>query len=837
MFSSDQDRNAPDRYLDTAYKALKGNPNATNQVLQAAAQGQAVGLKGLAAAAAQQSQQQAQQAMAQQQAQAAGQQPTIIQKLAQQGQGIMGQLPGSIQLASAPQGAPEQPPQMAPQHMAGGGLVAFADGGAIGNDIDGSFGYEAADAYGDGSQGYAGGGLVSFAEGGALPPDVIDAIQSHFAYGGEVRGFAEGDYLSPDEVRTKYDQMQKEIQDLLERKHLESKYRGLKGMSPEEMAREKARHAERVKMGRLSESSGFEPSAAEPEPKGPGYSDVYSEARAERAPEPASYRSKYGLPPRSTKEQYTTTAEPPAPKGPSYGDLYPKSAGAAGPNMYDRAGYKDLYPSAEGAPEYTPYRPPEGPGPSMMERLAAHSAEPAPRLDPNMAKLARMAGQELPEIPKAADAWTGGEGFSGAGKLGEFGKGLGRFMSNPALGLLSPEVRGAHNLYTGAAKKAVGMDGLHDIVSGANQLFDVGLPNVPTEQLSGALNWFRGADDEDMGDGYPKALGKKGKDAEVKQEGTYVPDPADVAPNQPEITPRSEVHKEGQKVSKEFETVKQPTPSVATTPGADTASLASGESYGAPESMGLGGLEQARDLVSQLRGQQRMDPEIAKRLEDMQSGARNSTIMQSIMGALGKGLTSRPGGRIALGEAALGALAGYQSGASSEDDMQRKAFDVYKQYADMPISEQQKAADFILKAEQEKAAQQSAERIADIKGDARMDIEKLKEMYRLEHPELHGAGGAYGIMDPAKLATMQNLAEDNAQKRIETESKKRVSNAEPPLTDIERQKIRDQAYAEQEAYIKSRGMQGFGGFGGFTAPGQLGSGSPTLTVTRSGVVR
>ena len=816
MFSSDQDRNAPDRYLDTAYKALKGNPNATNQVLQAAAQGQAVGLKGLAAAAAQQSQQQAQQAMAQQQAQTAGQQPTIIQKLAQQGQGIMGQLPGSIQLASAPTA------DMAPQNMAGGGLVAFADGGAVGNDIDGSFGYEAADAYGDGSQGYAGGGLVSFAEGGALPPDVIDAIQSHFAYGGEVRGFAEGDFLSPDEVQTKYDQMQKEIQDLLERKHLESKYRGLKGMSPEEMAREKARHAERVKMGRLSESSGFEPSAAEPEPKGPGYSDVYSEARAESAPEPASYRKLYGNAPRSIKEQYTTTAEPPAPKGPSYGDLYPKSAGPAGPNMYERARYKDLYPSAEGAPEYTPYRPPEGPGPSMMERLAAHSAEPAARLDPNMAKLARMAGQELPEIPKAADAWTGGEGFSGAGKLGELGKGLGRFMSNPALGLLSPEVRGAANLYTGAAKKAVGMDGLQDIASGANQLFDVGLPDVPTEQLSGALNWFRGADDEDMGDGYPKALGKKGKDAEVKQEGTYVPDPATVAPNQPEITPKSEVHKEGQKVSKEFETVKQPTPSVATTPGADTASLTSGESYGVLDSMGLGGLEQARDLVSQLRGQQRMDPEIAKRLEDMQSGARNSTIMQSIMGALGKGLTSRPGGRIALGEAALGALAGYQHGASSEDDMQRKAFDVYKNYADMPISEQQHAADFILKAEKDKAAQQSAERIAENKGDDALMRLLYSERGKDERSQ-RMVGQKGGLTEGQAVGSYDSflkMAQDYYLKQGLTPTPAQVNTLAKQYMN--------------EALSATR--QGFGD-GSQLGAGGLGGGSGGLTVTRSGVVR
>ena len=73
------DFNNPEKYLTTAYDALKDNPNATNQIIQAAAQGQPVGLRGLAAAAAQQSQQQAQQAAAAQQQQ--GPQPTIMQKL------------------------------------------------------------------------------------------------------------------------------------------------------------------------------------------------------------------------------------------------------------------------------------------------------------------------------------------------------------------------------------------------------------------------------------------------------------------------------------------------------------------------------------------------------------------------------------------------------------------------------------------------------------------------------------------------------------------------------------------------------------------------------------
>ena len=83
-----QDMNNPARFLDTAYQALKDNPNATNQILQAAAQGAPVGLKGLAAAAAQQSQQEAQKAMIALQQQ--GPSPNIVQQLAHSG--IMGQI-------------------------------------------------------------------------------------------------------------------------------------------------------------------------------------------------------------------------------------------------------------------------------------------------------------------------------------------------------------------------------------------------------------------------------------------------------------------------------------------------------------------------------------------------------------------------------------------------------------------------------------------------------------------------------------------------------------------------------------------------------------------------
>ena len=123
----------PDQQLDTAYRAYLNNPNAANQTVQATAKGAPTGLQGLAAAAAahqfQTDQQAQQQQMMAQQAQ--GQPPNVVQQLAMrtaQMPGIMGQLGPNMQLA----GAPSTPaPQMPTQNMAGGGLVAFADGGLV----------------------------------------------------------------------------------------------------------------------------------------------------------------------------------------------------------------------------------------------------------------------------------------------------------------------------------------------------------------------------------------------------------------------------------------------------------------------------------------------------------------------------------------------------------------------------------------------------------------------------------------------------------------------------------------------------------------------------------
>lgn len=137
-FSSDSAN--PVKYVDTAYDALKYNAPATQQLLQAAQQGQPVGLAGLGAMAAQKFQQDTQNAQQQQNAMQQGPSPTVLQQIASGG--IMGQLQPNIALNQAP-----ETPAMPPQQMAVGGIVALNDGGFV------DYSY-------DGGEGYAGGGHI-----------------------------------------------------------------------------------------------------------------------------------------------------------------------------------------------------------------------------------------------------------------------------------------------------------------------------------------------------------------------------------------------------------------------------------------------------------------------------------------------------------------------------------------------------------------------------------------------------------------------------------------------------------------------------------------------------
>lgn len=163
---SNDDPGRPAAFTNTVYESLKANPQRTKQVLQ---QGPNAGLAWLGAAAADRYQQQA---MNQQKAQESAQfgqnpQPTIAQQLqmaAMQG-GIMGQLPNNMQMAQqppAPQGTmglgdlPVDPNTLPQEGMAGGGLVALAQGGYL--DADGSGSYEpVGESYASGGQirGYA----------------------------------------------------------------------------------------------------------------------------------------------------------------------------------------------------------------------------------------------------------------------------------------------------------------------------------------------------------------------------------------------------------------------------------------------------------------------------------------------------------------------------------------------------------------------------------------------------------------------------------------------------------------------------------------------------------
>ena len=162
-----KDPNRPAEYVDSAYEALKFNPQATQQVLQ---QGQNAGLAGLGAMAANRYQQRTQLEQKGQQAQQMAQQPpppTVLdqqlQAMMQQG-GIMGQLPNNIQMAQASPQAPQGgaglgdlpvDPNTLPQEMAGGGLVALAQGGYL-------------DGYADGGQvrGFESGDLLDVEEPG-----------------------------------------------------------------------------------------------------------------------------------------------------------------------------------------------------------------------------------------------------------------------------------------------------------------------------------------------------------------------------------------------------------------------------------------------------------------------------------------------------------------------------------------------------------------------------------------------------------------------------------------------------------------------------------------------
>lgn len=523
------DQNKPARFLDTAYNALKANPGATNQILQAAAQGQPVGLRGLAAAAAQQSQQEAQKAMTALQQQ--GPQPNIVQKLATQG--IMSQMDTGLPMA--PQmGAPEEMPQ---QMMAGGGLVSFADGGNV------------------------------------LPPDVIEAIQSHFAEGGEVRGFTEG-------------------------KNVDLDWR----MLDPTLSDESFIHAlERNKQAAREE--------------------------ALLSGDMAFTRSPY-------KEEEWARAEAKAPTGVRQGSPYEKA----------NAAFLELF----GNPT------PEQYGQSYLSpSMWAKGAEPA---------------------------------------------GLG-------LGAISAE--------------------------------------LPKEA--------------------PKETTKETKTPATPA--TWKPESHD----RTEVKPSPRLSDEAAKVYKPFDEAKTDVPSAAVTPDS--------------EAQGLGGLDQGKEMVDYIKslyGEKKMDPEIAKKLADLEDKARTSTILQSVLGGLAGGLSNPYGGRFALGSAALQALGGYQKGIGSEEDIQRKALDIERAYADQPADLQRTAAKEYFDLAKEKAKMLSAERVAGERSESALDRLLRSEEGKLLRSQI--MSGQKGDVTEGQKLTAWNQAREQAAKEIKDE----YIGATPPEGELER---------------------------------------------------
>ena len=631
------DQNKPARFLDTAYTALKGNPNATNQIMQAAAKGAPVGLKGLAAAAAQQNQQDAQKAMMAQHVQ--GPQPSVIQKLASANMpGIMGQLPSNLQLASAPTGpAPEQMPQ---QMMATGGLVSFADGGNV------------------------------------LPPDVIEAIQSHFAYGGDVRGFAKGD----------------EIMALM---------RG----APEDLP-----YGE---MGSFIE--------------GPGAT-------------PRSMPADYG------------------PMG-SFVEGAPREM----PSKLDAL--KKLFASRK--------------SPFMTE---AQKDVLANKINWNMIE---GGGEAFPSVPKAVSELAGK-----AKPVGEF---LGGKLFMPAAILSDPVLQAATKAHTGLAKAVAGSKDAFSESPVEKAAYH--LPELAGKGMDALLSKIVPTGEVN------EAISKEDWEArKVRPVPVTDTTPASEPSHTYQENPRTEVHPEGQKVSQEFGSAKQETNSAAT-----------------PKDQGLGNLDQGKEMVDYIKslyGEKKMDPEIAKKLEDLQDSARTSTIFQSILGGLAGGLSNPYGGRFALGSAALNALGGYQKGSAGEDEISRKALDIERAYADQPAEMQTAAAKEYFDLMKEKAKMLSAQHIAEGRALSREEYAQAREAERLANPFVHGAGAYAGITTPIQQEQMINMRRDDARKEIEDRNKERTWQGLNALTEQEKLAI----YAQYGVTPYPTGQGGLGG-------GQLGAGA------------
>lgn len=656
--------------LKTAFDVYSTNPNAAKQVVAASAQGQPTGLKGLAAAAA------LQQAP---QAQATAPQGTVMQHLAQQ-QGIMGQLPAMQgQLASAP------PPQ---------------------------------------EMGMAGGGLVSFAEGGVLPPDVLDAIQEHFAQGGVVRGFPTGGSLQALSSMIPDAPGYFESGDIIDQDSASRRQ--------ELYEREAAKKA--AEKAALREREIIEGFRRRPSPH-------VSESISNPPTEPSAYQQRAGMSP------YELPKEAPPARGPR--GLDPSKLSKEAQEFLTRE-----IPVAEKLKELPKIGKKLGrfkPGPLGVALDAGFMLDTL--LDPEFQK------QYAEDWKEYMPSWMGGRGAPQDDK----------------------------KPYT------LPQEGMYSIPQGGIRL---------PQKSEDYADIMRG----EAGETFPGAGLASLKQVD-KQKGKQ--EPSTGATVTPRAQPIPEAKEAGYKPP-EDQTIETNRQGASAPEG--TSSLMPGESYGIPS---LGGLEGQVEMLDKLRGlkDMKMSEEQAKRLEEMQTGAKEDKWLGALMGMISGTLgSSSPYLGQAIGQGGIQALAAYQQGAKDEEDIARKAFDIYGQEEQAPRLEHARNVEEIMKLLGKKAELASEERRAANRG-----------------------GLSYG--ERSALQTQRDTAAE-ARARLYGEHRD-ITNREATArqsADTEYTLARDNGenpnyIAILEKYRRQLGLAE-GGLGG----GPLG-GSGGLTVTRQGISR
>lgn len=697
-----KDPNRPAEYVDTTYEALKHNPQATQQILQ---QGQNAGLAGLGAMAANRYQQRAQLEQKGQQAQQMAQQPPTptvldqqLQAMMQQG-GIMAQLPNSIQMAQASQQAPQGgaglgdlpvDPNTLPQEMAGGGLVALAQGGYLGG----------------------------------------------YADGGQVRGFATGtsemlramgipdaaNYFSLGEDLTDADS--KILQEL--------------------MAEDEARYRDRMIRKRLAGEGVPESSL---QSRGKLYSPEIPET-------PASYKEVYGET---------------APRAETYGS---------------RPSYVEKYGAPAQAAEYTPYKPniPETPisKPSMIEGMSQAAHAPTHPMAEAMAK----SGKGL-----LKDAVTTGGKRALKGTLGHLGGAAGTLAN---LGLTASMLNDVWEDPANAESRAKWEERLARLTGGSEEK-----PphiNKPKEEMSEVAPVFQ----RSLMDGNHLA---EGATRLVQQEAMRSPERE---PTTSEMADRN-IEQGRQMLSSDQGGIPAARPQ-----------LTSGESYGVPNSMGAGNIEEQLAMIKAMRGGAPSRPagesdRYAQMLEDANTQKWLQTLTGAVTGVLAGG--GKNWGQ-AVGLGAQYGMNAYNRGAEEEGKLEMAMLERAAQEQEAERKFNEASADKLLGIIGDTAKLGSASQIAANKAQADWN----KVLFTEKGKDRRAAMGATGAKDQSQIL-------ENVQSVIEKRLKD-IQLVEGIVTQADKDRVTREVYAEL-------GMTppGFGGLGG----GQgLGGGRPIGRITSAG---